>query len=96
MLCCLASVASAQANEHVLYSFQNGTDGATPTGAVVFDKAGKLYGVTQNGGAATCLSPYNCGTVYMLTPPAEAGGAWTETVLYVFKGYSCRKRSSTF
>jgi hypothetical protein len=40
VVCGLASAASTQSNEHVLYSFQNGEDGATPTGAVVFDKAG--------------------------------------------------------
>ena len=87
-LCCLASGASAQWNEQVLYSFQGGTDGATPFGAVVFDKAGNLYGATQNGGASICLSPGDCGTVYKLTPPAQTGGAWTETVLYVFRGYA--------
>lgn len=42
----LTSAASAEWNEKVLYSFQGGTDGATPTGGVVFDKAGNLYGVT--------------------------------------------------
>lgn len=88
LVCSFVSAASAQWNEQVLYSFQAGTDGATPVGAVVFDKAGNLYGATQNGGASTCLSPDNCGTVYKLTPPAEEGGAWTETVLYVFKGYT--------
>ncbi len=88
VLCGLISTASAEWNEQVLYSFQGGTDGATPTGAVVFDKAGNLYGATQNGGASTCLSPYNCGTVYRLTPPAQTGGVWTETVLYVFRGYA--------
>jgi uncharacterized repeat protein (TIGR03803 family) len=88
VVCSFVSPASAQWNEQVLYSFQNGLDGSLPTGAVVFDTAGNLYGVTQEGGAATCLSPYNCGTVYKLTPPTENGGAWTETVLYVFKGYA--------
>src|SRR5262249_24539026 len=86
--CGLITSASAEWNEQVLYSFQNGTDGATPTGAVVFDKAGNLYGATQNGGASTCLSPDACGTIYKLAPPAQNGGAWTETVLHVFKGYS--------
>jgi hypothetical protein len=27
-----------------------------------------------------------CGTVYELSPPKEKGGAWTEKVLYSFKG----------
>jgi uncharacterized repeat protein (TIGR03803 family) len=85
--CGLITSASAEWNEQVL-SFQGGMDGTTPTGAVVFDKDGNLYGATQNGGASTCLSPGDCGTVYKLTPPAETGGAWTETVLYVFKGYA--------
>lgn len=88
MISCLASAASAQWNEQVLYSFQNGTDGSTPTGSLVFDRAGNLYGATQDGGSSTCLSPGACGTVYELTPPTQTGGAWTETVLYVFKGYA--------
>jgi len=82
----LASAASAEWKEKVLYSFQGGTDGATPAGGVVFDRAGNLYGATQNGGSSACPSIYECGTVYQLAPPAAKGGAWTETVLYVFKG----------
>jgi len=73
----LASVASAEWKEKVLYSFQGGGDGAYPAGGVVFDKQGNLYGVTSDGGG-----------VYQLAPPAKQGGAWTETVLYVFKGNS--------
>ena len=88
MFCSFSFAASSQWNEQVLYSFQGSTDGATPNGAIVFDKAGNLYGATQNGGASTCLSPYDCGTVYKLTPPTQTGGEWTETVLYVFKGYT--------
>lgn len=30
--------------------------------------------------------PVNCGTVFELDPPATAGGDWTETILYSFKG----------
>jgi hypothetical protein len=89
VICSLASAAVAQQwNEMVLYSFQGGTDGVAPVGAIVFDKAGNLYGATQSGGASNCDSPYPCGTVYKLTPPVEEGGEWTETMLYVFKGYA--------
>jgi uncharacterized repeat protein (TIGR03803 family) len=84
----LAVNASAEWKEKVLYSFQGGTDGAIPTGAVVFDKAGNLYGATGDGGASTCDGPGQCGTVYQLAPPATNGGAWTETVLYIFKGHA--------
>jgi hypothetical protein len=72
----LASVASAAWKEKVLYSFQGGANnGSVPAGGVVFDPQGNLYGVTSDGGG-----------VYQLAPPAQRGGAWTETVLYVFQG----------
>ncbi len=70
--------------ETVLYSFQGGTDGGSPNGSLVFDQAGNLYGTTTQGGQnATCP---NCGTVFELTPPSKAGGAWTETILHRFTG----------
>src|SRR5579863_8216123 len=84
----LASTASAEWNEKVLYSFQGIPDGAVPAGGVVFDKQGNLYGATGDGGASTCEGPGECGTVYQLKPPAQKGGAWTETVLYIFKGHA--------
>jgi uncharacterized repeat protein (TIGR03803 family) len=56
----------------VLHNF-GGSDGLGPQGAVVFDKAGNLYGTTQEGGA------HNWGTVYKLTPKN------VETVLYSFR-----------
>jgi uncharacterized repeat protein (TIGR03803 family) len=74
----------AERNEKVLYSFQGGNDGLTPAGGVVFDKAGNLYGVTNQGGS-TCPSP-GCGTVFQLAPPTQQGGPWTETILYGFNG----------
>src|SRR5580698_1744009 len=86
----VGSTASAQptptAQEQVLYSFQGNTDGAQPVGSVVFDVAGNLYGTTTEGGAPSCHSIAQCGTVYQLSPPAVEGQPWTETVLYVFKG----------
>jgi len=70
------SLASAEWRQKVLYSFRGGPhNGSVPAGGVVFDKQGNLYGVTSDGGG-----------VYQLAPPAQKGGAWTETVLYVFKG----------
>jgi len=77
--------ASAEWKEKVLYSFQGSPDGSFPGGGVVFDKAGNLYGVTVEGGSGSC-PPAQCGIVYRLNPPAQKGGPWTETVLYVFKG----------
>jgi uncharacterized repeat protein (TIGR03803 family) len=89
----LAVNASAEWKEKVLYSFQGGTDGQLPGGGVVFDKTGNLYGVTIEGGSTAC-PPGWCGTIYQLSPPAQKGGAWTETLLYVFKGHDQNDGSS--
>jgi hypothetical protein len=82
----LATTASAEWKEKVLYSFQGLPDGSLPVGAVVFDKAGNLYGATTEGGSSSCISVAQCGTVYQLVAPAKQGDPWTETVLYIFKG----------
>ena len=63
--------------ETVLWSFGRG-DGTDPVGGVVIGPGGVLYGVTQSGGTG------GNGIVYSLAPPAEPGGAWTESVLYNF------------
>jgi uncharacterized repeat protein (TIGR03803 family) len=75
--------------EAVLYVFQGKpvNDGQIPTGGLIIDSAGNLYGVTGYGGAGNCVLLgilVGCGTVYELSPPAQRGGAWTETVLYSF------------
>lgn len=69
--------------ESVLYAFQGGKDGLEPTGNLVFDTAGNLYGITYGGGTGTkCASVPGCGTVFELSP--NGNGSWTETVLYSF------------
>ena len=78
--------ASAAWKEKVLYSFQGVPDGALPVGGIVFDSAGNLYGATTAGGASSCRSVNQCGTVFQLAPPVKQGDPWTETVLYVFQG----------
>jgi hypothetical protein len=83
----LVSIASADWKERVLYSFQGlPNDGSYPAGGVVFDHAGNLYGATTDGGANNCPGIAQCGTVFQLQAPAQKGGAWTENLLYVFKG----------
>jgi uncharacterized repeat protein (TIGR03803 family) len=68
--------------EKVIYNFQGAPDGSLPQASLIADQAGNLYGTTETGGTAACT----CGTVFELTPPATAGGAWAETVLYSFQG----------
>ncbi len=62
-----------------LHNFTGGSDGTYPYGPVVVGDGGVLYGTTQSGGEK------NRGTVFAVTPPAAAGGEWTETVLYSFQ-----------
>jgi uncharacterized repeat protein (TIGR03803 family) len=64
--------------EKVLYSFNNGKDGAYPQGLLLLSKGGVLYGTTTYGGK------YGRGTVYSLTKPGSAGGSWTEAVVHDF------------
>ena len=78
---------ASNAREKTLYTFQgnSGTviDGSIPTGGLIADTSGNLYGTTISGGADTACS---CGTVFQLSPPLSPGGAWTETVLHSFSG----------
>jgi hypothetical protein len=69
----------------VLYSF-NGASGALPSyGAkLAFGNNGVLYGTTMAGGSNDTGGLFYGGTVFELAPPANAGGAWTESVLYSF------------
>jgi len=68
------------------YPWAGVTIGSGPGGGLV------LYGTTYYGGtntSANCMfyrGYVGCGTVYSLTAPATAGGAWTERVLYSFNG----------
>jgi uncharacterized repeat protein (TIGR03803 family) len=66
-----------------IHMFQE-KDGAFPGGGLIFDGAGNLYGVTNEGGAYKSGGCENlgCGTVFKLTH--ATGGKWTERVLHSF------------
>jgi hypothetical protein len=96
VLLTLASFASAEWKEKVLYSFQGAPDGSVPAGGVVFDQQGNLYGATTDGGASNCQSLFDCGTVFQLAAPAKNGNPWVETVLYTFKGVPSKDGASPF
>jgi uncharacterized repeat protein (TIGR03803 family) len=76
VLCALAFavlIPSADAASFkVLYDFTGGNDGAFPEAGVIRDKAGNLYGTTNQGGV------FIGGTVFKLAPDG------TETVLHAF------------
>lgn len=78
-----------QWQESILWNFgqSSPTDGFSPEGGLVFDKAGNLYGTTIDGGGRTqnsCDTSIGCGTVFRLTPKPD--GHWSEEILYVFQG----------
>jgi uncharacterized repeat protein (TIGR03803 family) len=67
-------------NETVIYRFTGGSDGGIPTGDLIFDQSGNIYGTAAGGGDLSCgPPPGGCGVIYELIP---SGSAWTETVLY--------------
>ena len=61
----------------VLYTFSGNADGAHPNPGLIFDKSGKLFGTTYNGGQS------GYGTVFELSP---SGNGWTKSTVYAFAG----------
>jgi uncharacterized repeat protein (TIGR03803 family) len=55
-------------------------NGYPPTGGVILDAAGNVYGTTGAGGQ------FGDGTVYKLTPPGSGNGPWPQTILHSFAG----------
>ena len=82
----LISSASAASNFKVLHSFPNndGKDGDEPTGSLVFDAAGNLYGTANGGGTYSKACDQGCGVVFKMTPGDH--GTWTESILHSFDG----------
>jgi uncharacterized repeat protein (TIGR03803 family) len=67
--------------ETILYEFQVGGSGYEPNAGVVMDKAGNLYGTTDEGGG-----PNGCGVIYKLAPAGKY--KWKYSVLHTFgKGH---------
>jgi hypothetical protein len=74
-----------------LHAFGSAGDGWGPKAELI--KLGSVYyGTTLAGGIAGCKGytggADGCGTLFQLKAPAIAGGAWTEKVIYSFKGGS--------
>jgi uncharacterized repeat protein (TIGR03803 family) len=72
-----------EGDESVVYAFQGGNDGDSPSAGLILDGNGNLYGTTAVGGNPHCRyseKPYGCGTVFKLTPQG------VETILHAFAG----------
>ncbi len=61
----------------VLHSFQ-AREGVCPSGNIVLDAAGNLYGTALRGGL------HGDGTVFELVPPSRPGSGWKATALHAF------------
>ena len=64
--------------EETIFNFDALANGVGPTGGVVLDSAGNVYGTTESGGA------FGLGTAFELSP--QSGGTYTETVIHSFGG----------
>lgn len=60
-------------NGESLHNFTGGSDGGNPSGALLMDQAGALYGTTENGGEA------GLGTIYQVV---HSNGTWDQTVIF--------------
>jgi len=72
--------------ETVAHSF-TGLDGESPSGGVIANASGEVFGTAFYGGSGSssgCIN-FSCGTVYELTPPAGSG-PWSFTLLHSFAG----------
>ncbi len=63
--------------ETTLYAFPGqGLNGENPSGGLIFDGLGNLYGATSDGG------PHSGGTAFQMTPQHD--GSWAHNLLYGF------------
>jgi uncharacterized repeat protein (TIGR03803 family) len=69
---------ASNGKQAVLYAFTGRSDGGSPTGALIRDTTGNLYGTTETGGIESCYVDYGCGVIFKLD------SANHENVLYAF------------
>jgi len=79
-----ASSATPKRSEIQLYQLDQAS-GYGPTGGVVTDSHGNIFGATPIGGTGSCTGGAGCGTIYEVSPPAQRGQQWTFNVLYNFQ-----------
>src|ERR1700727_2144084 len=70
---------SAQAKFKVLHNFGSPSDGNVPSGPLLIDAHGSLYGQTAAGPGQGAY-----GIIFELMP--QANGTWREQILYKFAG----------
>jgi uncharacterized repeat protein (TIGR03803 family) len=77
----LSARADGTWSERVLHNFGSGNDGLGPSGGLILDKEGNLYGTATFGGVGgSCY--LGCGIVFQLKRCKN--GRWTERILHAF------------
>ena len=71
-------------SKSVIHNFGGTNDGEYPTGSLIIDSAGDLYGTTEGGGSHGDGEENVGGTAFKLAP--NSSGAWTETIMHSFGG----------
>jgi uncharacterized repeat protein (TIGR03803 family) len=69
--------------ESVLYNFDGIKTGFGPSGQLIFDAAGNLYGTTVSGGRVSSSCYFGCGTVFEMS---RRSGGWRHRKLWQFDG----------
>jgi uncharacterized repeat protein (TIGR03803 family) len=66
------------------------TLGVSPSGGLIIDQGGALYGTTLLGGTGLCkpvpTGNFGCGAIFKLSPPGSGQTGYSESVLYSFTG----------
>ena len=80
------SISGGQWSLSRLHAFTGGSDGGYPTGGLVVDKAGVVYGTTLEGGIGACgyVPVPGCGIVFRIAPTVN--GKWDFDTMYSFSG----------
>lgn len=63
-----------------VHAFAAASGGVGPAADVLVGPGGVLYGSTIGGG------PFDAGTIFQLSPPAQGGAGWQAATLYSFSG----------
>ena len=81
------ATAGGKWTQTTLYTFPGGSGGSLPGRSLAVGAGSTLFGVTIQGGYVGGCGYYGCGTVFSLTPPAQAGAPWTERILHGFEAW---------
>lgn len=60
------------------------SDGNGPTGKLIVDSNGVLYGMAENGGPSCTGDANGCGVIYTLTPTGLGPNSYNQAVIYNF------------